>query len=428
MTPAISGLASGIYIATITDNKGCIIKDTTIITQPLHLNSIISKTDVGCYNANNGTATVAVNGGVSPYTYSWNTSPKQTLQTAIGLSFGQYVVTITDSNNCTIHDTVDIQQPTPLIGTLSKTDVNCFSGNNGTATIIVAGGTLPYTYLWNTVPAQTSSTATTLTAGIYTVLTTDQYGCTRLDSIIVTQPLRLTTSTSHTDVSCFNGNNGTATVVANGGTLPYTYLWNTSPQQTSASASNLTAGSKTVLVTDAKGCIKTDTVIIAQPTPITSGIIATNVNCFGGNNGTATLSVAGGTPPYSYVWNTNPPRTTNIATGLSAGTYAVTITDSKGCLKTDTTTITQPDLLTTTKSKTDVSCFGGNNGTATTVTSGGTTPYSYSWNTSPIQTTSTATGLTTNTYIVRTTDAKGCMVYDTIFISQPTQLVNAKSL
>lgn len=426
-TAIATNLVAGIYIATITDNKGCITKDTVTITQPNKLTSSISKTDISCYGGNNGTAMVNISGGTAPYTYRWNTSPMQTTPYAYNLSIGSYIVTITDTNSCFIYDTVIINQPTALALSKSKTEVSCFGGNNGTATISVTGGTSPYSYSWNTLPAQTTPIATGLTAGVYYVSVADNNGCIKTDSVIITEPTPLMSSTSHTNTSCYNGNNGTATVIAVGGTPPYSYSWNTNPVQTSNTATGLSANQYIVTITDNHGCIRNDTVIISQPSPVTTSLTKSDVNCYSGTNGTATIVASGGVQPYSYYWNTNPVQTSATAIGLTAGNYVVTTTDGNGCSKADTINITQPPLLTTTPGKTNISCYGGANGTASIVANGGTTPYSFAWNTSPVQTNSTATGLTAGTYIVRTTDAKGCMLYDTITLTQPTPLSSVKS-
>ncbi|MFV8340759.1 SprB repeat-containing protein, partial [Flavobacterium sp. LB3P21] len=139
---------------------------------------------------------------------------------------------------------------------------------------------------------------------------------------------------------------------------------------------------------------------------------------FGGNNGAATASATGGTTSYSYSWNTSPVQTTATASGLIAGTYTVTVTDAKGCIDTETVTITEPAaaLVATIGTPTNVSCFGGNNGAATASATGGTTSYSYSWNTSPVQTTATASGLIAGTYTVTVTDAKGCIDTESVTI------------
>ncbi|MDF1480450.1 SprB repeat-containing protein, partial [Leifsonia sp. H3M29-4] len=156
----------------------------------------------------------------------------------------------------------------------------------------------------------------------------------------------LTVSATNTNVSCFGGNNGTATATVGGGTTPYAYNWNSAPVQTTSTANNLPAGTYTVTITDAKNCVATTTATVTQPTVLNATATNTSVNCNGGSNGTATVVPTGGTAPYTYSWNSSPVQTTATATNLPAGTYTATVTDALGCIKTVNTTITQPLVLT----------------------------------------------------------------------------------
>lgn len=426
-TATATGLAAGNYIVTVTDNKGCSDTSLVTITQPTSLSASLSaRTDVSCYNGNNGTATATATGGTPTYSYIWNTSPAQTTSVATGLSAGSYFVSVTDSKGCVDTAVVTIIQPSVLNASISATTtVSCNGGNNGTASVIATGGTPTYTYSWNTTPAQTGTTATGLTAGGYIVTVTDSKGCSDTAIANITQQSSLNaTISSITNVNCHNGNNGTATVLATGGTPGYSYNWNTSPAQTTATATGLPAGSYTVTVTDNNGCYDTAIATISEPPVLNASISAsTNVSCYSGNSGTATVTVTGGTPVYTYNWNTTPVQTTGIATGLTAGNYIVTVTDSKGCSDTALAIISQPTLINPTiTASTNVTCNGGNNGTATVSATGGTPGYSYSWNTTPVQNTATATGLAAGNYIVTVTDSKGCYRTANVTITQPAVL------
>nr|WP_121271883.1 MBG domain-containing protein [Pedobacter schmidteae] len=419
-----TGLAAGTYTVTVTDANACQTTRTFTINQPTALNTTAgSKTDVSCNGAANGTATVVPTGGTPGYTYSWAPSGG-TAATATGLAPGTYTVTVTDANNCQGTKTFTITQPTALNTTAgSKTDVSCNGGNNGTATVSPTGGTPSYTYSWAP-SGGTAATATGLTAGTYTCTITDANNCQGTKTFTITQPTALnTTAGSKTDVSCKGGNNGTATVSPTGGTPSYTYSWAPSGG-TNATATGLAAGTYTVTVTDANACQRTKTFTINEPASALSAATgggSTNVSCNGGNNGTATVSPTGGTPGYTYSWA--PSGGTNAtATGLVAGTYTVTVTDANACQTTRTFTINQPTALNTTAgSKTDVSCNGGNNGTATVSPTGGTPSYTYSWAPSG-GTAATATGLTAGTYTCTITDANNCQGTKTFTITQPTAL------
>src|SRR3569832_2085781 len=255
---------------------------------------------------------------------------------------------------------------------------------------------------------QLSAIATALSAGTYSVVVADANGCTQVTTVIITEPSAVTAiGSTLTNVSCFNGNNGSATVNPGGGTSPYSYQW--SPIGcNSITANNLSAGTYSITVTDANGCSVISSASVSQPSLLTAAAsTVSNVSCNGGNNGSATVIPGGGTTPYTYQWSSG--GYTAIENNLAAGTYTITVTDANGCSTTSTATITQPAVVTATISNfTNVSCHGGNNGTATVIASGGTGTYSYAWNTNPMQLRAIATALTAGTYSVVVADANGC--------------------
>lgn len=229
-----------------------------------------------------------------------------------------------------------------------------------------------------------------------------------------------TTSATSTPANC-NASNGTAYVTVTGGTGPFTYLWSPNGGN-NQSASGLSVGQYTVLVTDANGCTSTSTVNVGQGAqPGNINITSINVSCFNGNNGSATANVNGGQPPYTYAWSNG--GTTPTINNLIAGTYWVIVTTNSNCTKVDTVVITEPTSpVTATTTKINATCFGGNNGSATVNPSGGTPPYTVSWNTTPIQNGLTANNLTTGTYIATITDNNGCTTTQSVTITSPQPL------
>ncbi|WP_125723486.1 T9SS type A sorting domain-containing protein [Flavobacterium ustbae] len=433
-------LMAGTYTVKVTDSKLCTKELSYTVTQPTAPLSALTgggKTDVSCNGGANGTATVEPTGGTQNYTYSWNTTPIQTTATAVGLTQGTYTVTVTDTNNCQTTRSFTINQPTAPLSAATgggQTDVSCKGGANGTATVEPTGGTQNYTYSWNTNPVQTTATATGLAAGTYIVTVTDANGCDATRSFTINEPtaaLDVAIGGGKTDVSCHGGANGTATVAPTGGTGAYTYSWDTNPVQTTATATGLTAGTYTVTVYDANSCQTTRMFTIHQPTaPLsTTEGVKQNTSCYGGANGVAEVIVSGGTPTYTYSWNTTPIQTTATATGLAAGTYTVTVTDAKGCQTDRSFTITEPPALVASVGfESDASCNGGTNGYATVDVTGGTGSgtYTYSW--APVGGTAvTASGLAAGTYTVTVTDANLCQTTQSFTISEPAILSATKS-
>ena len=180
--------------------------------------------------------------GHLPLFIAWNSTPIQTSQQVIGIPAGSYTVTVSDNNNCTATTSVTLTQPTALsVIAFVNFNVSCNAGSNGSASASITGGVLPYTYSWNTSPIQTNQQATGVVAGSYTLTVTDNQNCTSTASISITQPTQLIViATVNTNIFCFGGSNGSASVSASGGVSPYTYSWNTSPVQTSQLAAGVT--------------------------------------------------------------------------------------------------------------------------------------------------------------------------------------------
>lgn len=376
-----------------------------------------AQTNPSCFGGSNGTATAAASGGASPYTYIWSPgSLSGATQTT--LSAGTYTVTAQDQNGCTGAGSIVIGSPNELVASAVSTAASC-GASNGTATGSAIGGTGSYSYAWSP-SGGNNALATGLTAGVYTVTVTDQNGCTdaATTTVATTSGPSLSLSTS-TNVSCNGGNNGSATVAASGGTPGYTYAWSpgglSGPTQT-----GLTATTYTVTVTDGTGCTATLNVPITQPTALS--IAASNLisaNC-GLADGGATVTASGGSPNYSYAWS--PAGSGTVSSNLAAGAYTVTVTDQNGCtanVNFGIATLSGPTLSLTASS--DVSCNGGNDGSATVSASGGAPGYTYTWNPGGL-TGATQTALPANTYSVTVTDAGGCVAVLNVLISEPPAL------
>ncbi|MEL1245946.1 choice-of-anchor J domain-containing protein [Flavobacterium sp. DGU11] len=416
-----TGLAAGNYSVTITDANGCTAVKNVTITQPAAaLTANATSTNIACNGGSNGSISLTVSGGTTPYTYGWNNG--STIKDQTGLAAGNYSVTITDANGCTAVKNVTITQPAAaLTASATSTNIACNGGSNGSISLTVSGGTAPYTYGWNN--GSTIKDQTGLAAGNYSVTITDANGCTAVKNVTITQPAAaLTANATSTNIACNGGSNGSISLTVSGGTTPYTYGWNNG--STIKDQTGLAAGNYSVTITDANGCTAVKNVTITQPAAALNATAGaqTNVSCNGGSNGSATVAVTGGTPSYTYSWAPSG-GTAATATGLAAGTYTVTVTDANGCTDTQSFTITQPTALNATAgAQTNVSCNGGSNGSATVAVTGGTTPsYTYSWAPSG-GTAATATGLAAGTYTVTVTDANGCTDTQSFTITQPTVL------
>lgn len=408
--------------ATFTVNNQTPTRTQHCLNIPAALSATSTQSNVTCFNACNGSATANPTGGTAPYTYSWNSAPVQTTQTATGLCAGNYTCTITDNIGTTTTVTVAITQPASALSASipSPTNLTCNGVCTGSATVNASGGTAGYTYSWSP-SGGTGSTASSLCAQSYTVTVTDANGCTTTQSTTITQPTSITASATSTPSSC-SGSTGTATASASGGTGGYTYSWSPSGG-TAQTATNLAPGPYVVTITDANGCTQTANVTVST----TSGPTATlqssgNVSCNGGNNGSATVSVTGGSPGYTYSWAPSG-GTGATASGLQAATYTCTITDQSGCVTTQTVQITEPTVLAATSSSTQTGCT--NTGSATANPTGGTSPYTYSWSSGG--TAQTESNLGIGTFTCTITDNNGCTTQTTASITLGTPITVSAS-
>ncbi|MFI5148716.1 MAG: PKD domain-containing protein [Bacteroidia bacterium] len=418
-----TGLGAGTYTCSVTDNGGCTTTQTVIITAPAPLALTNTQTNVLCNGGTNGSATVTASGGTAPYTYSWSPSGG-TAATATGLAAGTYTCTLTDSKACATTSVVTITQPAALTATTSTVPALCGS-SNGSATVTAGGGTTAYTYSWNTTPAQTTATATGLAAGTITCTVTDANGCVQTATANVTNTGGPSvTAAPPVNVTCFGACNGSGNVTVTGGTAPYTYTWSPAPGagQGSNAASALCAGTYTCNVADNTGCVQSATLIITQPTALTLTPASTPVACFGGNTGSASVTASGGSAAYTYSWTPAPGagQGSANATNLTAGNYTLQLTDANGCKDSTVIAITQPALLTINATGLTATCNGKCNGQLICVPNGGTSAYSYSWNTGCSS--ASCSNICAGTYTATVTDSHGCTATDTALVHEPPPL------
>jgi hypothetical protein len=414
-----SGLNKGTYTVNVTDAVGCEASGTYTVSQPAsQLNPSVNTNQVNCFTQL-GSLVTTTSGGTAPYTYSWSGANNFIATTQdITAPKGNYTLVVTDAKGCTAGGSFTIEDAIVVNGTL--THINCNGASTGAVNLILIGGGPSYTYNW-TSPTNPGFTSTTkdisnVPAGTYSVSVSDQIGCTGAYSLTLIEPTAVNINGAVTNAICNGGNTGAISTTVTGGTPGYIYSWTNAA--TTNNISGLTAGAYTLTVTDAKQCLKSATFNVGEPAAVTGTTTVSNVLCFGGSTGSVSLTPAGGTAPYTYLWNTG--ATTQNLTNKPVGTYTVTIKDSKNCIGTASATVTQPAVLATSFSQSDVSCHNGTDGSATVNVTGGTAPYSYSWNNGG--NTQTVTGLSDGGYSVTVSDALGCTKNGSVNISEPSAI------
>lgn len=411
-----NGLSAGIYDVTVTDSKGCTTDRTFTITEPSQLTVSIQKTDATC-TGQLGSAVVTPTGGTPGYNYSWNPINLQGASVS-NLQQGSYSVTVFDSRGCSATQSFNITTPNPIVLAETHVDVTCKGLSNGLIDVSISGGTPAITFGWaDNVQTEDRSG---LIAGTYTITASDAAGCSASLSVTIAEPADISVSLVNTDVKCFAGNDGTISATVTGGTLQYVYTW--SVAGSGSSLSGLTAGTYSVSVTDANSCSPaTASITIAEPqTALAVQVAKTDASCDGTTLGTATLTTSGGTPSYTYSWS-NPNLSGSSVSNLAAGSYTVTVSDANGCSKVESFTIVTPAAITLSETHTDVSCFGGNNGTIDVTIAGGTPTVNFGW-TDNVQT-EDRSGLLPGTYTITASDAAGCSASLSITIAEPSELL-----
>ncbi|UCG28012.1 MAG: gliding motility-associated C-terminal domain-containing protein, partial [Bacteroidales bacterium] len=427
-----TGLTANSYTVTVMDAIQCTFDVPVTITQPASAlsGSITGQTDVSCFGGSDGSVTVAGSGGAGSYEYSLDGAPYQPSGTFSSLTANSYTVSVRDNNLCTYNVPVTITQPpTAVSGSISsQANVSCFGGSDGSVTVTGSGGTTPYEYSLDGAPYQSSGTFSDLTANTYTVTVRDASLCTFDVPVTITQPASALSGSifSQTNVACFGESTGIVTITGTGGIFPYEYSLDGGVYQSSGSFSGLSAANYTVTIRDANFCTYDVPVTITQPPSAVSGSITsqTDVACYGGSDGSVTITGSGGTGPYEYSLDGGSYQISGTFNGLSASDYIITVRDVNLCTYDIPVTLTQPATAVagSISSQTNVTCNGGSDGDVTVSGSGGTGPYEYSLDGGSYQASGTFTNLAAKSYTITVRDVNLCTYPIPVTINEPSAI------
>lgn len=308
-------------------NPVTIIDTVSVIVVQSNLSALDTIIQPTCNNNCDGAIDIYAINGFPSYVYTWTPASLGNGPSVSGLCPGNYACVVSDSLGCDVSLIFNLSAPPPFSLSGSSTPTGCNS-SIGTASVFVTGGTGPFTYLWNT--GDTSSSISNLAAGTYLVVVNDSLGCP--DSIYVNVPSNgLSLSTTQTALLCNGDCNASATVTPQSGTAPYTYSW--APYGgTGPTANGFCSGVFFCTVTDATGCTSMAGVTISSPAPMIV-VPSSNITICMGQSTMLTVSVSGGTPPYTYAWNNNlPPNANNSVSPVQTTVYTVVVTDANGCV------------------------------------------------------------------------------------------------
>ncbi len=440
-TRDILNVNAGSYTGTVTDARDQTAVFTKAVLQPQEIKINAGITNIGCAGTSSGSIMLNVTGGTPGYNYLWNND--STTAGVTGLAEGNYTVTVDDNNGClqtvtytiTTTETVTARagndkeicpgtevsltasggdhflwstgdetakiNVAPLVTTSYIVEVekngcsdkdtvtviadsaNCFSidvdvqyticgQSDGAATLTITGGTAPFSILWST--GDTTMSITDYPAGNYNVQVKDALNNVLYKTVSINNTQGPTVSGSATDVACFNGNDGAINLTVSGGATPYKYSWSTGEK--TQDIQNIRAGYYEVEVEDDNGCLIFKEFEVNEPDPVNIAFTCIDASC-SGDTGSLSVDVSGGTAPYTYAWSNDSTGQKN--TGLSIGTYTVTVTDDNNCSTTATTGISGIDgPVVTVDSIVNTTC-NDSTGEIYTLVSGGTPPYAFEW-------------------------------------------------
>lgn len=401
---------SGINELLLTSATG--LPNCSTIVCPTITVSVAAQTNLTCFGANDGSATMSASGGTAPYTFNWNPGPF-TGATRTGLSATTYAVLATDANGCTGTGSVTITAPTAVSASASKTDATC-AGNNGTASATASGGTGAYTYVWSN--GATTAAISGLAAGNYSVTVRDGNNCSATASVTVSSTGGPAISeNSHVNVTCNGNANGAIGITVSGGSAPYTFLW--SNGATTEDITGLNGNTYSVTVTDALNCVSIFNTTITEPAALVVSGVVTDAGC-GVPSGAIDQTVTGGTTPYIFNWSSG--NVSEDLNGIPASNYSVTVTDNNGCSQTASYTVNAPGSFSISLVPDSASCQGVADGGITSIISGGASPFSYNWSNGTSN--ANLTGVAAGTYTVTVTDDNICTVSASATVVAPTEM------
>jgi gliding motility-associated-like protein len=409
-THQVTNLCVGDYGVVVTDANGCEITETFTITQPEELIYDTMYNHVDCYGQATGSATIIASQGTPPYTYNWDNGYIGSTQN--DLYSGVYIVTVTDTNGCTAFEQFTITEPNLLLATTSS-DLNICEHQTVNITVQEIGGTAPYTYYWD------NGDGTGFSEGpqsfqeiphedvIYSVYIVDGHNCVSpTENIEIRVSPEMIIDLTTVNNTCYQSCDGRATIELTGGLQPFHYSWDSD----GPNLTELCQGLYTLTITDDFGCNIDTLFIITHPTQLMMTMEVENTACHNTADGTASVVVQGGTPPYNYVWSDNT-QTNTLVNG--AGHYTLTVSDDNNCRIYGSANINSPQPLQMLPLYHPTICLGGETMVIAQAT-GGTQPYEFNWEGSDGSEYNThqfmVSPVSNTQYYFTVTDARGCVV------------------
>ncbi len=420
-------LAAGTYIFWLKDAAGC----TKTLTETIGTNSTLSASvtafqDVKCFGGNSGTITITSAGSSSgAIQYSIDGTNFVAGNVFNNLTANTYTVKVKD-NLCTVNVTSQvISHPSDIAIGLSAQNISCFGGADGQITVNASGGTPTYTYSKNGTDYVSSNIFGSLGVNNYKFWVKDANACVKESGITaITQPTILEVGIDNkTDVACNSENTGLVKLKANGGTKTYQFSKDGTNFQADSSFKTLAAANYTFTIKDAKGCTKTTTSSVLQPTAIViANPTITNLTCNGDNSGQIIVSATGGTSPYQFKKGADSFQASGTFGSLAANTYTIYAKDANSCIVSIATIVNEPTIVSANITITNNLCNNDQTGQIVALGNGGTPSYQYSKDGVSFVSSGTFGTLSAGSYTIKTKDSRGCLNSQNVTVNQPTVL------
>lgn len=429
----IYNLAPGIYYLTITDlsnknNYSC-VKTYQVFEAP---NPIINASITGPTNFCMGDSVILKSSTGKDYAYQWYLNGNKIIGAMDSFLVvklpGIFSVEITKDYCSKFSNEITISVNSSPHISASVTFVTCYNAKDGIITATASQSKPPYKYSLDRINYQASGVFSSLPAGSYTIYVLDANGCISSLNVQVDQPsAALTANIKKINISCNGFGDGRISVFGVGGTPPYMYSLDNGVPNSTGTFSNLNASGHLIKVTDLRGCVFTQNVLLSEPLPlIASSIVIDNVKCFGENTGSIDIKGSGGTSPYQYSINNGSKQPTGSFKMLKSGSYFLQIFDANNCVYSQNVLVPEPlPLIAQTILVDFVKCFGGSDGSIQVIGSGGVQPYRYSLNGNLPTSNGVFKNLNVGTYLIRIYDANDCIYSMSVDVNQPQQLISS---
>lgn len=420
-----TGLTDDTYTVTVTDDNNCSEDITVTVDRVVDPTIFIDdQTDVSCFGGNNGTITVGNTGGVAPVEYSIDGVNFQASNQFTGLSQGNYTVELLDANGCDASVAVTIDEPPVLSYTVVETDALCNGSCDGEIEVTATGGTAPYEYSSdNGLNFSTNSDLTGLCAGTIDVVVQDDNGCLSNSTENINEPAPLSATFNNTDPICNGSCDGEIEVIMSGGTTPYEYSVDGSPFQSSNNLENLCSGNSDIEVLDANNCPLSATETLVDPPLFDIDLVDTTSSNCGANNGSLEVEATGPNTPFQYSLNGGANQPSGLFTNLVGDAYQVDVTNALGCEQTEFFAVNDVEMDGEPLDSTQVSCFGGSDGSYEVINLAGAAPITYELDNSGVtQASGLFNGLQAGGHIITIYDAGSCVYNIPFVITEPDEI------